>query len=184
MNTDSIVVNSFVSESVAAKHAKRMDHYYREGNYMKDDPQAPNSFSWYCLHYDLLEDCLEPMCRITGLDLEPTYDYSRIYKKGEVLKKHTDRPSCEISVTLNLKNVGEGWEFCWTGGSKLMNVGDAVIYKGCALEHWRDTNPSESVYQVFLHYVRSDGPYREKAYEYLRRKPSHIQSLLNKEMNP
>ena len=85
MNTDSIVVNSFISEGVAAKHAKRMDHYRKDANYMKGDPQAPNSFSWYCLHYDLLEDCLEPMCQITGLDLEPTYDYSRLYVKNEIL---------------------------------------------------------------------------------------------------
>ena len=184
MNTDSIVVNSFISEGVADKHAKRMDHYRKDANYMKGDPQAPNSFSWYCLHYDLLEDCLEPMCQITGLDLEPTYDYSRLYVKNEILKKHTDRPSCEISVTLNLRNIGEGWDFCWTGGSKLMTPGDAVIYKGCDLEHWRDPNPSDFVYQVFLHYVRSDGPHKDCAYEYLRRKPSHLTKQLGREMTP
>ncbi|MGH8427558.1 MAG: hypothetical protein ACRES7_06190 [Gammaproteobacteria bacterium] len=38
----------------------------------------------------------------TGLVLFPAYSYLRIYCEGAVLPKHTDRPSCEISVTLTL----------------------------------------------------------------------------------
>ena len=38
----------------------------------------------------------------TGLELLPTYSYARIYKKGDILKRHKDRPSCEISATINL----------------------------------------------------------------------------------
>ena len=34
--------------------------------------------------------------------LLPTYSYSRMYYKGGLLKKHIDRPSCEVSVTLNI----------------------------------------------------------------------------------
>lgn len=175
-----IVVNNFISANTAQRFAKRMKHYYDSNIFKDGDPQAPNSFSWYCLNYELLEDCTEHMCELTGKNLEPAYDYCRIYTKGEVLKPHKDRPSCEYSVTVNLKNVGEGWEFHWTGGSTLMQPGDAVIYKGCDLEHWRGVNPSEYVYQSFLHYVDMDGPYAENAYEYLRRRPSHVSLVLDK----
>jgi hypothetical protein len=46
--------------------------------------------------------------------------------------------------------------------------GDAVIYKGCELEHGRDRfDVGESSYQVqvFLHYVTENGPFAEK-YKY------------------
>jgi hypothetical protein len=35
----------------------------------------------------------------TKLKLIPTYSYARIYKKGDVLHRHKDRFSCEISTT-------------------------------------------------------------------------------------
>ena len=42
------------------------------------------------------------MEKLTGLKLNPTYSYARIYKKGDVLNRHKDRFSCEISTTMNL----------------------------------------------------------------------------------
>jgi hypothetical protein len=41
------------------------------------------------------------------LKLNPTYAYARIYKKGDILHRHKDRFSCEISTTLNLG--GDDW---------------------------------------------------------------------------
>jgi hypothetical protein len=35
----------------------------------------------------------------------PTYSYARIYANGDELKKHRDRPACEVSVTLHLGSV-------------------------------------------------------------------------------
>ena len=43
----------------------------------------------------------------TGMDLIPTYSYARVYQHGAELKRHKDRPSCEISTTLNLG--GDPW---------------------------------------------------------------------------
>ena len=45
--------------------------------------------------------------KTTGLKLNPTYSYARIYKKGDVLHRHKDRFSCEISTTMNLG--GDEW---------------------------------------------------------------------------
>jgi hypothetical protein len=38
----------------------------------------------------------------SGLRLSPTYSYFRMYKRGDVLARHRDRPACEISVTLDI----------------------------------------------------------------------------------
>ena len=69
-----------------------------------EDKQVPNTYSHYAdfVMETLLMKMLPVMKKETGLDLIPTYSYSRAYKKGDILKRHKDRPSCEISTTLNL----------------------------------------------------------------------------------
>jgi len=161
-------VPNFIEKEVAEKHASRMDD--NKVISRTDDTQVPNSWAWYGLHWDLLEDCCDKMSEITGIELIPTYDYCRIYKKDNILHRHADRPSCEVSVTINLKNVQVPWEFFWEGGSVLMNQGDAVIYRGCDVEHWREENPADFVYQSFLHYVDANGPYASHGNEYLTKK--------------
>ena len=175
------VVHNFIPAELAEEHAKRMDEV-SSLNTGVDDNQCPMSESFYALHSDLLEDITEKMEEITGLTLEPSYDYCRIYPHGEVLRRHTDRPSCEVSVTMNLRNTGGKWAFHWTGGSIEMDPGDAVVYRGCDLEHWREANPAEQTHQLFLHYVDMDGPYTAHANEYLRQKPSHMHALLGTKM--
>jgi hypothetical protein len=47
-----------------------------------------------------------------------------------------------------------------------MGEGDGVLYSGCDIEHWRnkcDGPPDYYSGQVFLHYVRANGPYAEYA---------------------
>jgi hypothetical protein len=44
--------------------------------------------------------------------------------------------------------------------------GDGVIYSGCDVEHWRDKCDGPEGYyagQVFLHFVRENGPYAIEA---------------------
>ena len=73
------------------------------------DTQIPNTYSIYGdpAFDTLLMKMLPVMKKETGLDVVPTYSYARMYKKGDELKKHKDRPSCEISTTLNLG--GDTW---------------------------------------------------------------------------
>ena len=69
------------------------------------DEQVPNTYSMYgdfAINKTLMMKVMPVMKKETGLDLVPTYSYARIYKKGDILKRHKDRPSCEISTTLNL----------------------------------------------------------------------------------
>ena len=73
------------------------------------DQQIPNTYSHYAdmVMETLLMKVLPRMQEETGLQLIPTYSYARAYKKGDELKRHKDRPSCEISTTINLG--GDPW---------------------------------------------------------------------------
>ena len=79
------------------------------GYYEGKDEQIPDT---YCSYSDiametLLLKCQSGMEKATGLKLYPAYTYARIYKKGDELKRHKDRFSCEISTTMNLG--GDDW---------------------------------------------------------------------------
>jgi hypothetical protein len=73
------------------------------------DTQIPNTYSHYAdpVMETLLVKMLPVMKQHTNLDLIPTYSYARAYKRGDKLRRHKDRPSCEISTTLNLG--GDPW---------------------------------------------------------------------------
>jgi hypothetical protein len=54
------------------------------------------------------ESVTKVMEKETGLNLIPTYSYAKsLYKNGDILKRHKDRPSCEISTTIHLG--GDPW---------------------------------------------------------------------------
>ena len=147
------------------------------------DQQIPNTYACYAdfVMETMLMKVLPVMKKETGLDLCPTYSYARVYKKGDTLHRHKDRPSCEISTTINLG--GEPWPIFIDGtgannvlnerqnlvkpgapaGTKvLLEVGDMLVYSGCELEHWREPFDGNICGQVFLHYNHVNGPFAEK----------------------
>lgn len=108
---------------------------------------------------------------VCGKELHPTYSYSRIYQPGEELEPHVDRPSCEISVTVNVAAKGRPspiWMHYRDNQphSYTLNPGDAVVYKGCEAKHWRNTFKSDQLnVQFMLHYVNKFGPHAEKKFD-------------------
>jgi len=147
------------------------------GIYEGKGDQIPNTFSIYSdpAMDTLMLKCQNIVEKETKLKLYPNYTYARLYKKGDELKRHKDRFSCEISVTINLG--GDLWPIFlspyenvgipeWVeGGKKGINTvskakgvkinlepGDMIIYKGNELEHWREKFTKEICGQVFLHY--------------------------------
>ena len=126
------------------------------------DKQIPNTYSHYAdpVMETLLVKVLPKMQEETGLQLIPTYSYARAYKKGDELKKHKDRPSCEISTTINLG--GDPWPIFIEGTKVLLEVGDMLVYSGCELEHWREPFEGDICGQVFLHYNHVNGPFADK----------------------
>ena len=148
------------------------------GNF--NDPQVPNSYAKYAdrVMETLLVDTIKVMQKKTGLRLVPTYSYCRLYRTGNILKRHKDRPSCEISTTLNLG--GDPWPILIdpTGSDNVIDEyknihkpgapkgvevnlkpGDMLIYSGCELEHWREPFQGKLCGQVFLHYNHADGQF-------------------------
>jgi hypothetical protein len=53
------------------------------------------------------------------------------------------------------------------GGQRFdLGEGDGVVYPGCDVEHWRNPCDGPDGYysgQVFLHFVRKNGPYAAEA---------------------
>tara|TARA_R110001592_G_scaffold48393_1_gene152362 strand:- start:463 stop:1014 length:552 start_codon:yes stop_codon:yes gene_type:complete len=96
-----------------------------------------------------------------NLNLLPSYSFYRVYTMFSELTKHTDRPSCEFSVTVMVGSSGEKWPIFMDGVPVELSPGDAVIYKGCDVEHWREEFLGDWHAQFFLHYVNEDGPYAE-----------------------
>jgi len=125
-----------------------------------NDPQVPETYSHYSdiVMETLLVKLLPIMEKTTGLKLNTNYSYARIYKKGDVLHRHKDRFSCEISTTLNLG--GDSWPIYLEPSGKEglkgfkvdLKPGDMLVYRGNELEHWREPFKGENCAQVFLHY--------------------------------
>ena len=136
-------------------------------NFTPDGVQVPNAHSKYAdpaMEALLLH--LHPIIeKNTELNLYPTYSYYRVYRNGDELTPHTDRPSCEISATVCF-NYSYGDDYDWPifmNNKKIsMNPGDLVVYRGIDIPHWREKlNPPDYSWhvQVFFHYVDSSGSY-------------------------
>lgn len=149
------------------------------------DQQVPNTYSQYSnqVMETLMMKVLPIVSKSTGLNLIPTYTYARLYKPGDKLVRHKDRPSCEISTTIFLG--GDPWPIFIdpTGRSGVLKsfgenkiklkkrppkgvpvtleIGDMMIYSGCDLEHWRNPFKGNVCCQVFLHYNNVNGPFAE-----------------------
>ena len=156
------------------------------GHYEGRDEQIPETYSQYSniAMETLMLKCQPKMEEVTGLKLYPAYTYARIYKKGDILKRHKDRFSCEISTTMNLG--GDDWPIFLdpTGQSSVkpgvgeydveesqrliknpnkgikvdLKPGDMLVYSGCELEHWREKFKGKECVQVFLHYNNRKTP--------------------------
>ena len=151
-----------------------------------NDPQVPNSYSIYgdYLMETLLIKTLPLIEKKVSLKLVPTYAYTRLYKKGNILHRHKDRFSCEISSTMNLggddwpiyispkENIGlpevDGGKKGITMASKAkgtkvnLKPGDMLLYRGVELEHWRESFKGKLCGQVFFHYNDKNGPFKTK----------------------
>jgi|TARA_B100000085_G_scaffold272694_1_gene287382 alkylated DNA repair dioxygenase AlkB len=174
-----LIVKNFLHKDTASDlYRELVDNGQQELHFVNDDfhgpcynyqsPQAGKEFLYYFTR---------DMSDIAQERLFPTYAYLRLYKKDSFLIAHTDRPACEISVTIHLGSDQE-----WSLGLRNyitqeqykvdLEPGDAVVYLGCVTPHWRVGNyQGENFGQMFLHYVRSRGPLAYCANDIDRTKP-------------
>lgn len=182
-----VLVKGFIDKSVA----KYLHDYLlfttrirQFGGGSSGDPQVPDSFS--AIHGDpafeaLLWHVHPKMEECTGLELIPTYSYRRLYRRGNDLKKHKDRPACEVSATIKLSDSGGyNWPIWMVDTPYDLDDGDAVIYRGCDLEHWREQCEGPEKYvmgQVFTHFVDKNGPKSGFAYDQDQGRANVFESL-------
>jgi hypothetical protein len=166
------VVRELIPESLHTFLYEYVLKLAQTGRLNTNDSEVPNTPGSYSdvLMDTLLELTLPRMEVESGLRLFPTYSYFRVYKYGDVLKRHQDRPSCEVSATLNLGyKAAEPWPI-WieTGGIAKgisLEAGDAMLYKGIDVPHWREKFAGEHSAQVFLHYVDQNGPHKDRKFD-------------------
>lgn len=169
----------YLSQVLSQENCQKLTKYMfdlKEKGLLKKDTQCPLSWSLYGdpVFDKILENLKEPLSKQLGISLLPAYTYARIYETGEVLKRHIDRPSCEISGTLTLgfDPESELWPIYFSadpddeiGLNVNIEVGDLVMYRGNELTHWRPKYLGKWQAQVFFHYVDANGPHKEWAYD-------------------
>ena len=138
------------------KHRLNIDSFdYKQNN------NGDTSFYADPLMESLMVNKIELIQKETGLELLPTYAFWRMYTCFADLKKHIDRPACEVSVTVMIGSDGTSWPIYMNGTEINLEPGDAAIYLGCEIEHWREEFEGDWHAQTFLHYVDKNGLNKE-----------------------
>lgn len=193
-------LKDFLNKEDCEKLVVELKKYVSDNKSVKDT-QCPLSDSIHGRNaptFDsLLEQLLPHFESVSGKKLLPTYSYARLYSPGDELKIHVDRPACEISATVTLGFEGNVWpifvgdwateddgrqvviennetRYIKNESQILMDVGDAILYRGVEKVHWREKyQEGKWQAQVFLHYVDADGPYKEWKYDKRQRLSHH-----------
>jgi hypothetical protein len=163
-----VVIKQFIPSLLCQYIAKNVRVLEANSRLSFGDTQVEKAFSGGspAVAETLLDLMTPELSNTLGYELYPTYSYLRVYVKGAVLRKHTDRYSCEVSATIPIEFETERiWPLCLEidGNAKMIELepGDALIYKGIQIPHWREPFEGERQVQVFLHYVKKDGEYSE-----------------------
>lgn len=118
----------------------------------------------------LLGELLSGVEQFVGAPLLPTHSYTRLYGHGDELTPHTDRPACEVVVSLTLGfDADSPWPLHIRAADHTfryaLNAGDCVIFAGSHCEHWREPFAGRWQAQTTLHYVRAHGEFAEWVYD-------------------
>lgn len=140
------------------------------------DSQCPGSKSFYGDPFceTILLSACKKLSEKININLLPTYSYTRIYSRGDELKIHRDRPECEISATISLGRPQQEEPSPIFFSKKqneedtvelILEEGDLCIYKGTEMYHWRKPFTQSWYLQTFIHYVNSEGPYKNNIFD-------------------
>jgi hypothetical protein len=162
-----VFIKNFLDKHKCEDLSQSLQTIVDSGKYRKDEqcPLSP-AVKDTVVFDTLLQDVLPQVENYVGKKLLPTYAYARLYNPNDELKKHKDRPACEISATLTLGFEGDPWPIYMASNKIDMQVGDAVIYRGMEIEHWREPyKEGKWQAQVFLHYVDAEGLHTDQKYD-------------------
>ena len=107
-----VFVPGFISQDEARSLTNQFkEHCKKFDRKNVDDPSqhVHSEINWLPF-IRLLVQKIPEVSQIVGEEVLPTYTYARWQTKGHDLPRHRDRPSCEISLSLNLKK-DKDWGF-------------------------------------------------------------------------
>ena len=173
------IVKNIISQDVAKLATQALilseaDYMVKNSLKADSDGQVDGSQSFYShsVTEALMLLLLPKIEKIVKEKLIPTYSYARVYRNGAVLKEHTDRASCEISVSIQLGAAGVtnkgGWAITMGEEQLFLANGDGVVYNGIKVPHKRDElfcEPNGFQVQCFCHYVKANGRFSRFAYD-------------------
>lgn len=145
-------------------HNKNPKHEPMRGNVLK-------SYTPFNLGF-IVKNTMPLLEELIGEELLPTFWFSTIYFNKSYLCAHRDRPSCEVSVTVNIHS-SVPWEIKlkdFNGKTQKIVTppGNAIAYLGPEVLHWRSplrTHDEDKFIQFFMHYVRKNGKFSDLAYD-------------------
>jgi len=163
-----VYIHGIISPEESHELTKHMFALHEEKKTVKDDlcPLSESIYNDEKFNIVLRKLCA-PLSEILGIPLSPSYSYARLYKTGESLAPHLDREACEISgtITLGFDPSQKVWPISFgyaqddgqlSGHSIDIEVGDAVMYRGTELGHWRTLFKGTWQVQLFLHYLNAE----------------------------
>jgi hypothetical protein len=106
-----------------------------------------------------------------GINLLTSFSSVRYYPHGETLSKHLDRDAAELVLSLTIDYEGNS---IWPLNLQLeaenspvneiiLARGDAVLFSGSQLYHWREPLENQWQIQAFFFFVDADGPFKDHA---------------------
>jgi hypothetical protein len=110
---------------------------------------------------------LAPLVSVLAQEqIKPSYTWVRRYLPGAQLRRHVDRPQCKWNISLCIDNDPDldrqgAWPLFLEVSGQVkqakLGMGDAVLYPGAELPHWREAlQEKHSVTMCFFHYVAKD----------------------------
>ena len=155
------------SDQVAAL-ARYYDRIIASGNWTFGDAQVSHRYGWHnepvarYYHHQLSAYVGE----IAGVPVRPSYSYVSAYRGGRAsLRPHVDRKQCVYTISLWLRSrespAAEPWPLWLHSPQGIVAVtqsaGDAILFHGCELPHWRDQPPPGGASTTLIfHYVPND----------------------------
>jgi hypothetical protein len=161
-------LDNFIDPAITAIISQYFENRILRGEWVQHVTDADPTTKFFYYADPLIEVILKNSKAViegaTGKELLPTYSYAQIYQPTEELAPHIDRPQCEYSVTINVASKGDispiYTQYNGVTEQHVLNPGDAVVYKGCEVRHWRKPLEHDQLnVQFMLHYVDKNGPY-------------------------
>ncbi len=145
-----------LSGLLPAFHVGALRRYYRYhtrmGTFTLGDEQTPGRYVAYdepvtrYVHQQLARTVSDIVRRVVA----PTYSYLALYQGGATLDPHTDREACQYTVSLCVDATPDpvtygAWPLSLMTAEGplqfLLGIGDALLFRGRELAHWRDRLP-------------------------------------------